>query len=71
MGVGYRPCVLRRLLLVAFVALAVASPASAFSKEDGMQTMDDGVPIAFTRYTPDGAAPAAGRPSPTSVTSTP
>ena len=27
-----------------------------------MQTMDDGVPIAFTRYTPDGAAPAAGRP---------
>ena len=27
-----------------------------------MQTMDDGVPIAFTRYTPDGAAPAGGRP---------
>jgi predicted acyl esterase len=54
--------VLRRLLLVSLVALAVASPASAFSKENGVQTMDDGVPIAFTRYTPDGAAPAAGRP---------
>ena len=27
-----------------------------------MQTMDDGVPLAFTRYTPDGAAPAGGRP---------
>ena len=62
MGVGYRPSVLRRLLLVAIVALAVASPAQAFSKEDGLQTMDDGVPIAFTRYTPDGAAPAGGRP---------
>ena len=62
MGVGYRPTVLRRLLLLALAALAVASPAQAFSKEDGMQTMDDGVPIAFTRYTPDGAAPAAGRP---------
>ena len=35
-------------------------PAAAFSKEDGMQTMDDGVPIASTRYTPDGAAPAGG-----------
>ena len=59
--VGYRPCVLRALV-VAVVALAFAAPASGFSKEDGMQTMDDGVPIAFTRYTPDGAAPAAGRP---------
>ena len=27
-----------------------------------MQTMDDGVPLAFTRYTPDGAAPAGGWP---------
>ncbi len=44
------------------MSLSAAAPASAFSKEDGMQTMDDGVPIAFTRYTPDGAAPAAGRP---------
>jgi pimeloyl-ACP methyl ester carboxylesterase len=60
-GVGYRPCVLRALLVV-LAALTFAGPASAFSKEDGIQTMDDGVPIAFTRYTPDGAAPAAGRP---------
>ena len=54
-GVGYRASVLRRLLLVAIAALALASPAAAFSKQDGMQTMDDGVSIAFTRYTPDGA----------------
>jgi alpha-beta hydrolase superfamily lysophospholipase len=54
--------VLRRLILVALVALACASPASAFTKEDGVQTMDDGVPIAFTRYTPAGAAPAGGWP---------
>ena len=27
-----------------------------------MQTMDDSVPIAFTRYTPDGAAPSGGWP---------
>jgi pimeloyl-ACP methyl ester carboxylesterase len=51
-----------RALVVAVAAFAFAAPASAFSKEDGMQTMDDGVPIAFTRYTPDGAAPAGGRP---------
>jgi predicted acyl esterase len=51
-----------RALLVVLAALAFTGSASAFSKVDGMQTMDDGVPIAFTRYTPDGAAPAAGRP---------
>ena len=61
MGVGYRPTVLRPLV-VAVAALAFAAPASAFSREDGVQTMDDGVPLAFTRYTPDGAAPAGGRP---------
>ncbi|MHB1243153.1 MAG: hypothetical protein ACYC1P_07125, partial [Gaiellaceae bacterium] len=55
---------LRRLLLVVITALALASPASAagFSKQDGTQAMDDGVQIAFTRYTPDGAAPAGGWP---------
>ncbi|HEX4930643.1 MAG TPA: alpha/beta fold hydrolase [Gaiellaceae bacterium] len=53
---------LRRLLLVTIAALALASPASAFSKQDGMQTMDDGVSIAYTRYAPDGAAPAGGWP---------
>jgi len=54
--------VLRHFLLVTFAALALASPASAFSKQDGMQTMDDGVPIALTRYTPDGATPPGGWP---------
>ena len=60
--VGYGASVLRRLLLVAIAALALASPASAFSKQDGTQTMDDGVSIALTRYTPDGAAPSGGWP---------
>jgi predicted acyl esterase len=54
--------VLRRLLLVAFVALACAGPASAFSKDDGVQVMDDGVSLAYTLYTPEGAAPAGGWP---------
>jgi len=54
--------VLRRLLLVAAVALAAAGPASAWSKQDGTQVMDDGVTISLSRYTPDGAAPAGGWP---------
>ena len=53
---------LRRLFLTAIAALALASPAAAFSKQDGTQTMDDGVSIAYTRYTPDGAAPSGGWP---------
>ena len=52
----------RRLVLVAIVALAVASPAAAFSQEDDTQTMDDGVSIALTRYTPDGRPPVGGWP---------
>jgi len=43
-------------------ALALASPAAAFSKQDGTQAMDDGVSIALTRYTPDGTAPSGGWP---------
>jgi pimeloyl-ACP methyl ester carboxylesterase len=54
--------VIRRLLLVALAALAFAAPASAFSKENGTQAMDDGVAIAITRYTPDGTTPAGGWP---------
>jgi alpha-beta hydrolase superfamily lysophospholipase len=54
--------VLRRLLLVAVASLAFAAPASAFSRENGTQAMDDGVAIATTRYTPDGTAPAGGWP---------
>jgi dienelactone hydrolase len=54
--------VLRRLLLVALGALALAAPASGFTREEGLQAMDDGVEIAFTRYAPDGAAPAGGWP---------
>jgi dienelactone hydrolase len=54
--------VLRRLLLVALGSLALAAPASAFTTEDGMQTMDDGISLAYTLYTPDGAAPTGGWP---------
>jgi alpha-beta hydrolase superfamily lysophospholipase len=54
--------VLRRLLLVSITALALASPAAAFSKQDETQTMDDGVSIALTRYTPDGVMPPGGWP---------
>lgn len=53
---------LRRLLFTCLAALAFAAPASAFSKEDGVETMDDGVVLALTRYLPDGAAPAGGWP---------
>ncbi len=54
--------VLRRLLFVTFVALAVASPAAAFSKQNGTLKMDDGVDISYTLYEPEGAAPAGGWP---------
>ncbi len=53
---------LRRLLVVATAALAFAAPASAFSKQDGTQTMDDGVTLATSLFLPDGAMPAGGWP---------
>jgi len=54
--------VLRRLLLVSLVALAVAAPADAFSKQTGTLRMDDGVDLAYSLYEPDGTAPAGGWP---------
>jgi predicted acyl esterase len=54
--------VLRRLLVVSLAALAVASPAQAFSKQDGTQVMDDGVSLATSLYLPDGQMPAGGWP---------
>ena len=56
------PTVLRRLLPVVLVALAFASPAQAFSKQDGTQAMDDGVSLATSLYLPDGQMPAGGWP---------
>jgi predicted acyl esterase len=60
----------RRLVLVAVLVAAVALGTSAallaktsFSTTGGTQTMDDGVAIAWTLYTPDGAAPAGGWPA--------
>jgi len=55
--------VLRRLLVVSLAALAVASPAQAFSKQDGTQVMDDGVSLATSLYLPDGRMPAGGWPA--------
>ena len=56
------PTVLRRLLPVVLVALAFASPANAFTKQDGTQTMDDGVSLATSLYLPGGQMPAGGWP---------
>lgn len=53
---------LRRLILVAAVALATASPAAALSRQNGTLTMDDGVAISYSLLEPDGAAPAGGWP---------
>ena len=56
-----------RHLVVATGALALAlvwaGAAAAFTKQDEVVTMGDGVPIATTLYLPDGPAPAAGRPA--------
>ena len=54
---------LRRLLLLVFVALATAAPASAFSKQDVTITMSDGAPIVATLTLPDAAAPSGGFPA--------
>ena len=53
---------MKRLLLVAVVALLWAAPAQAFSKQTGTRTMSDGTSIAYDLYEPDGAAPAGGWP---------
>jgi predicted acyl esterase len=52
-------------LAAALAVLAFAFPAtgSAFSKEDRLIPMSDGVKIAATYYVPDGAPPAGGRPA--------
>ena len=52
-------------LAVALAVLVLAAPgtASAFSKQDRLITMSDGVKIAATYYVPDGAPPAGGWPA--------
>src|SRR6476660_405379 len=49
-------------LLVVF-ALTAPGAASAFSKQDRMIAMSDGVKLAVTSYVPDGAPPAGGWPT--------
>jgi predicted acyl esterase len=53
---------LKRVVLVAAAALAFTASAHAFTKQTGTRPMDDGVPIAYDLYEPDGAAPAGGWP---------
>jgi predicted acyl esterase len=48
---------------LAVLAFAFPATASAFSKEDKLIAMSDGVKIAATYYVPDGAPPAGGRPA--------
>jgi len=54
---------LKRVVLIAAAALVFAAPAQAFTKQTGTRAMDDGVPIAYDLYEPDGAAPAGGWPA--------
>ncbi|HEV8099408.1 MAG TPA: CocE/NonD family hydrolase, partial [Gaiellaceae bacterium] len=48
---------------LAVLALAAPGTASAFSKQDQLITMSDGVRIATTYYVPDGVPPAGGWPA--------
>jgi predicted acyl esterase len=52
-------------LAAALAVLALAAPgtASAFSKQDRLITMSDGVKVATTYYPPDGVQPAGGWPA--------
>ena len=50
-------------VLALVAALVVAAPAPAFTRSDQMLTMGDGVPLATTLYSPDGAAPQGGWPA--------
>src|SRR5439155_26788441 len=66
---GYACCALaRRLALLAVLVAALAAGAasalakSSFTTQGGTQTMDDGVPIAWTLNEPEGVAPAGGWP---------
>lgn len=53
---------LTRLVVVAIGLLLWAAPAQAFSKQTGMQTMSDGVAMAYDLYVPDGTPPVTGWP---------
>jgi fermentation-respiration switch protein FrsA (DUF1100 family) len=52
----------KRLVLVAALALLWAAPAQAFSKQTGTRTMSDGTQLAYDLYEPDGTPPAGGWP---------
>jgi len=56
-----------RVLVVSACVLALAltwaGGAAAFTKQDEVVTMSDGVPIATTLYLPDGTPPSAGWPA--------
>jgi len=50
-------------VLLLLAALVLAAPAPAFVRTDQMLTMGDGVSLATTLYTPDGAPPQGGWPA--------
>jgi predicted acyl esterase len=51
------------LLAAGTAALSLTAPAQAFTRSDQMVPMGDGVSLATTLYTPDGAPPAGGWPA--------
>jgi predicted acyl esterase len=51
------------LLAVAAAGLAIAAPAQAFTRTDQLLGMGDGVSLASSLYTPDGAPPPGGWPA--------
>ena len=53
----------RALLIAVFVALTAPAQAEAFTKTDLTIRLSDGVDIAATYYTPDGAPPLTGWPA--------
>ena len=53
----------RLVLALALLVLAAPGAASAFSKQDRLITMSDGVEIATTYYVPDGVPPAGRWPA--------
>lgn len=50
-------------LFAVAAALAIAAPAQAFTRTDHSLAMGDGVALAASLYTPDGAPPAGGWPA--------
>ena len=62
-GAGLYGSGVGRLLAAALAAFVFAAPARAFTKDDLLLPMSDGVDVAATLYFPDGPAPPGGWPA--------